>query len=206
MEASIYKENEKGTYFIVKVKDEKLSNKLEKFSNNGIFNGELRIDDNRFITSDQRKKIYATLGDIAIFTGECPKAMKEILKYYYIGVTGEKYFSLSDCSITTAKEFINFILGFALFWDIPLTDVLLNRTDDIDKALYISLLYKKCAICGQKGEMHHVDRIGMGRNRNKIDDSNFRKICLCRKHHTEAHLLGNTRFEEKYHVYGIIFN
>lgn len=64
---------------------------------------------------------------------------------------------------------------------------------------------KKCAICGREGEIHHVDTIGMGNDRRKVDDSDYRKICLCRQHHTEAHNIGMTEFESKYKVYGIKF-
>jgi hypothetical protein len=43
----------------------------------------------------------------------------------------------------------------------------------------------------------------MGRDRREIDDSQSKKMCLCRKHHGEAHNIGNDLFEKKYHVYGI---
>ena len=58
--------------------------------------------------------------------------------------------------------------------------------------------------CGRPGEIHHVDAIGMGRDRTKVDDSGSRKICLCRTHHTIAHTKGMDRFEQMYHVYGIV--
>lgn len=38
-----------------------------------------------------------------------------------------------------------------------------------------------------------------------FNDSNLRKLCLCRVHHMEAHQIGRNTFEQKYHVYGIIF-
>jgi hypothetical protein len=64
-----------------------------------------------------------------------------------------------------------------------------------------------CAICGQpQADIHHVKAIGMGRNRRKVDDSQYPKISLCRKHHSEAHNSGWQTFSEKYHVRGIICN
>lgn len=89
---------------------------------------------------------------------------------------------------------------------IPLLDFALNRTDDIGHYLYACLKLRKCAICGRDGEIHHVDTIGMGNDRRKVDDSDYRKICLCRKHHTEAHSIGMTEFEDRYKVYGIKFD
>ena len=104
----------------------------------------------------------------------------------------------------TARESINTILEFALEEGIPLSDNAIDRTDDIGRYLYYCLIHKKCAVCGKDGEIHHEDAIGMGNNRNKIDDSNYKKICLCRVHHTMAHQLGVLRFRDTYKVYGIV--
>ena len=164
------------------------------------------LDDGRHISSDQRRKIYATVNDISAYSGNVPEVEKEWLKYLHINRTGCGYFSLSDCSMDTAREFINTILDYALEQGIPLLDFALNRTDDIGHYLYACLKLRKCAICGRAGEIHHVDTIGMGNDRRKVDDSEYRKICLCRKHHTEAHGIGMTAFEGKYKVYGIKFD
>lgn len=107
------------------------------------------------------------------------------------------------CSMDTAREFLNTILEYALKEGVPLSDAGVNRTDDIGRYLYYCLKHKKCAVCGLPGEIHHVDTIGMGRDRRQVDDSEYRKICLCRKHHTIAHQRGMQAFEEMYHVYGI---
>lgn len=163
------------------------------------------IDDGRHISAAQNKKAHATINDIAAFTGEVPEAMKGWLKYLYISRTGGKYFSFADCSMDTAREFINVILDYALEMGIPLMDFALNRTDDIGHYLYACLKLKKCVICGKHGEVHHVDAIGMGNDRRTLDDSQHRKICLCRIHHTEAHTTGFDSFSNKYKVYGIKF-
>ena len=112
------------------------------------------LDDGRHISADQRRKIYATVNDISAYSGNVPEVEKEWLKYLHINRTGCGYFSLSDCSMDTARD---------------------------------------------------VDTIGMGNDRRKVDDSDYRKICLCRKHHTEAHNIGMIDFESKYKVYGIKF-
>lgn len=164
----------------------------------------LWIEDGRHITAEQRKKAYATIRDISVFTGYLPEEQKEWLKYLHIANTGCKYFSLSACSIDTAREFINTILDYALKESIPLSDFGVDRTDDMGKYLYYCIKHKKCAVCGDKGEIHHVDTIGMGADRRTADDSNYRKICLCRKHHSEAHTIGMTDFETNYKVYGIV--
>ena len=162
------------------------------------------LDDGRAISAEQRKKAYATIADISMHTGYLPEELKEWLKYLHISKIGCKYFSLSDCSVDTAREFINTILDCAIENGIILDDLGINRTDDINHYLYACIKNKKCAVCGKDGEIHHWDAIGMGNDRTEIDDSNHRKICLCRIHHTECHTVGNDAFEEKYKVYGMI--
>ena len=104
----------------------------------------------------------------------------------------------------TAREFINTILEYAITEGVPLTDAGVDRTDDIGKYMYFCMKAKKCCICGAPGEIHHVDAIGMGNYRRTYDDSQCRKMCLCRKHHTIWHQMGDERFQKMYKVYGIL--
>ena len=198
-----YRVDNSGTHLQIKIPDKDVSyyitDKKAKY-------GELRIDDGRHITALQRKKIYATIRDISDWTGYVPEEQKEWLKFLHTEQTGEPYFSLSNCSMDTAREFINTILEYALKEGVPLSEAGVYRTDDIGRYLFFCLKHKKCAICGLPGEMHHVDTIGMGRDRKQVDDSDYRKICLCRKHHTIAHTRGMDALEKMYHVYGIKFN
>lgn len=198
-----YRVDNSGTHLQIKIPDKDISyyitDKKAKY-------GELRIDDGRHISALQRKKIYATIRDISDWTGYVPEEQKEWLKFLHTEQTGEPYFSLSSCSMDTAREFINTILEYALKEGVPLSEAGVYRTDDIGRYLYFCLKHKKCAICGLPGEIHHVDTIGMGRDRKQVDDSDYRKICLCRKHHTIAHTRGMDALEKMYHVYGIKFN
>ena len=195
-----YREDRTGTDLIIHI-PEQISGLLV---NKGIRSAEIRLDDGRQISAAQRKKIYATIRDIAGYTGYMPEEEKEWLKYLHISRTGEAYFSLSTCSMDTARDFINTILEYAIEHGIPLSERGVDRADDIGKYLYYCVKHKKCAVCGRDGEIHHVDAIGMGRDRRTVDDSNSRKICLCRTHHTIAHQRGMKAFEQMYHVYGIV--
>lgn len=198
---SKYRETDEGTQIIVTIPRLRLGNMIRQ---KGIRKAEIRFDDGRHISAEQRKKIYATIRDIADYTGYVPEEAKEWMKYLHIQNTGDAYFSLSNCSMDMAREFINTILEFALQWGIPLSEDAINRTDDIGRYLYYCIMNKKCAICGRDGEIHHEDAIGMGNDRRHFDDSNHRKICLCRMHHTIAHNDGVERFRNKYKVYGIV--
>ncbi|MDY4771613.1 MAG: putative HNHc nuclease [Lachnospiraceae bacterium] len=196
-----YREVDNGTEIIIRIPDKKIG---EFLSQKCIKKAEMRFDDGRTISIEQRKKAYATIRDIADYTGYLPEEQKEWLKYLYIQKTGDDYISLSDCSMDQAREFINVILEYAIESGIQLSEQAINRTDDIGKYLYFCIKHKKCAICGQAGEIHHEDAIGMGNDRKTLDDSNHKKICLCRKHHTIAHQMGVDRFTKMYKVYGII--
>ena len=164
------------------------------------------LDDGRHISAEQRKKIYATIRDIADYTGYAPEEMKQRLKLEHIIRTGCEEFSLSDCTMDTAREFINTMLDMALEMGIPLQDFGSDRTDDIDHYLWACLKNRRCSVCGRPGEIHHEDTVGMGNDRRTIDDSENKKICLCRIHHTEAHTIGKSSFRSKYKVYGIKYS
>ena len=168
-----YREVDNGTEIIIRIPDKKIG---EFLSQKCIKKAEIRFDDGRIISIEQRKKAYATIRDIADYTGYLPEEQKEWLKYLYIQKTGDDYISLSDCSMDQAREFINVILEYAIESGIQLSEQAINRTDDIGKYLYFCIKHKKCAICGQSGEIHHEDAIGMGNDRKTIDDSNYKKI------------------------------
>ena len=129
-----------GTTLVIRVPNRYLG---DFFYSHRIKDCEIRFDDGRTITNEQRKKAYATIRDIADWTGEPPEAMKEWLKYLHISRTGCRYFSLSNCSIDTAREYINTLLDYALENGIILLDFGVNRTDDIDRYLYSCLKNKR---------------------------------------------------------------
>lgn len=165
---------------------------------------EIRLNDGRTITAEQRKKAYATIRDISDYSGHAPEFLKEWFKYEYIIKTGGKYFSLSDCSVTVARQYINVLIDFCLHYGVPLYEPMTNRIDDIDAYLYMCLYYRKCAVCGRAADVHHVtgSKIGMGADRDKAHHVGREAIALCRTHHNEAHSREKEFFEEN-HIYGI---
>lgn len=164
---------------------------------------EVGVDDGRLITTVQRRKIYAMLRDIAEYTGYTDDAMKEVMKAEHMLRCSCDYFSLADCSVTTAREYINTLMEYALKEGVILRESGIDRTDDIDTYLMQCIRYHKCCICGRPAEIHHVDAIGMGNNRTYYDDSQNRIMALCRVHHTIYHQRGYEQFMNTYKVYGI---
>lgn len=166
---------------------------------------EVRIVDGRTISDVQRRKTYAILRDIADWNGDEPEWLKEYFKFSFCGEYGYNYFSLSDCEKSTATEFITYLIDFCLYHNVPTRRSMVDYADDIGRYLYACLEHRRCAVCNQPGEIHHVDKIGMGRNREQIVHEGLHAICLCRKHHTECHY-NESEFFNLYHVYGIVLD
>ena len=171
---------------------------------------EIGLPDGRVITPDQRRKAYALMNEIAEWMGELPEYVKRLMKIEFIATRlqslHKQIFSLSDCDVTTAREFISFLIDFIVAHEIPCKTPLYELCEDIDKYVYACLMKKACCICGKKASLHHhEDRVGMGRNREEILHIGMRVLPLCdgvNGHHGEAHTLGVKTFNEKYHLNG----
>ena len=142
--------------------------------------------DNRFITPEQNRKLHATVADIAEYEGEPPALTKELFKFWYCALKGIDTISLSNCTVTQARELINIVMDHAIENDIPLKDSRVNRTDDINRYLYMCILNHICCICGKRSvdKVHHAtdSRIGIGNNGNKVNHVRRYAIALCRDH------------------------
>ena len=163
---------------------------------------EVQLWDGRSISPDQRKKAYALLNDISAWSGHAQEYLKDWFKYALISETGGEYFSLSDCTMTQAREYISYLIDFCLRANVPTQKPLLEHAEDIGRYLYACLANRKCVICGAPADVHHVDRVGMGRNREDIIHEGMEAIALCRRHHMEAHQNEAALFH-KYRIYGI---
>lgn len=162
----------------------------------------VEIADNRVITPEQRKKAWALVKDIAEWQGDLPKVVEETFKYFAMSTYSEitEHFSLADCSITTARLYIELLLTFCFKWDIPFA----TKTWDAISSDYGTqkrcLKYRQCVICRKHAEYAHVETVGMGMNRKKIDHSKHHFMALCPIHHAEQHNLGINSFIARYHI------
>lgn len=164
---------------------------------------ELRFDDGRTISADQRRKIFSLIKEISMWSGHEPEYIRSYLTWDFCCRYGSDVFSLANVDMTTAREYINYLIDFCFKWSVPTREALIDRTEDIGKYLYACLYHKKCIVCNADAELHHVDHVGMGFDREQIIHLGLRAEAVCRKHHTEAHTIGQNTFDEKYHVYGI---
>jgi len=164
---------------------------------------EIVLGDGRTIRADQRKKIFATIRDISLWSGHDPEYLRQYLTWDFRSIDGRGAFSLSDTDITTAREFLTYLIDFCLLHGIPTQESLKDRTDDPEAYIYSCLWHRKCAICGRSADIHHVDTVGMGRSRGNIVHVGMVAEPLCRAHHQEAHKIGQETFDAKYHISGI---
>ena len=166
--------------------------------------------DNRRLTDEQRKKAWACIGEIAAWQGDLPAAthwlMKIEFKVEHLQSVAEKMFSLGNCDMTTAREYISFLIDFMIRWGVPSKRPLYELCDDIKRYVYTCALHKRCAVCGKKGELHHHDRVGMGRDRTEINHLGLRCIPLCRTHHREVDQIGDPAFYGKYHLETVVID
>lgn len=168
------------------------------------------LQDDRRISPEQRRKAWVLIGEITAWAGYRNRERKQInasLKYDFLTkhmdeLTAQaiRTFSLSDCDMTTASLYIGFLIDFVIEHQVQTKEPITELADDIAQAVYSSLKNKRCIICGAKADLHHVDAVGMGNDRTKIDHIGRRALPLCRIHHQEAHSKGNEAFMELYHI------
>lgn len=160
--------------------------------------------DGRRLSDKQRRACYALIGAVSDYTGDSKDSTKEFLKLRFltseIETLGDDIFSLSNAPMSLVCEFQRFMVRFIVENDIPCTFPLLDMVDDIPDYIYSCLVNKKCCVCGKAADLHHVDRVGMGRDRDEILHEGMRALPLCREHHREAHDLGEQSFQERYHL------
>ncbi|MYY55277.1 putative HNHc nuclease [Ligilactobacillus salivarius] len=160
---------------------------------------ELKIADNRKISPEQRKKIFALINDLCSYTGDVPEYWESVFKYQVRETFGIEEFSLADCSVTVANYMILVILNFLFEEDIPFKTKTWDSLPNEFPKMYLCLKNRKCFICGKKADICHANAVGMGRNRNKIDHRQFYFFACCRRHHNESHTIGLKSFLLKYH-------
>lgn len=171
---------------------------------------QIGLEDGRTITPEQRRKAFALVGEIAAHTGytkdEAHLMLKHEFAFRHLETLQQELFSLADCSVTTARAYINYLIDFCLMFDVPTRQPLADLCDDVAHYVYACLMRKKCCVCGKKAELHHVDRVGMGNNREKIAHVGRRALPLCREHHTQVDHLGDAALCDLYHVQPVVID
>ena len=179
------------------------------------------LPDGRKITPEQRRKAWALVGEIAAWGGYQSREREQLnadLKRKFLlermdELTAKaiRTFSLGDVDIETASMYITFLIDFVLEHNVPTKQPLIELCDDIQAAVYSATVHKRCIVCGKPATLHHVDRVGMGNNRDDICHVGMRAQPHCWPsgqdgHHPEIHRIGDQAFLDKYHLEPIVID
>jgi len=128
--------------------------------------------------------------------------LKDMFYLQYQYYTG-KEISLADrtrSSVTDANVLIELVVDFMFEWHVPFAKGYELLPKEEQYFIYQCCRHRVCLVCGLPADIHHVDTVGMGVDRNKVDHTQHRVLPLCRTHHQNYHQLGPERFAELYHV------
>lgn len=168
---------------------------------------EIQMLDSRPLSAQQRRSCYAMIREIAQWSGDTPEEVKEALKLdFWCGELlqmADRMFSLRDAPMSVVAAFQSWLARFIVRNDVPTKVSMLDYVDDVADYVLACLTAKKCVICGRKADLHHVENVGAGRNRDEIIHEGMEVLPLCREHHMEAHSIGRDSFSEKYHIHGV---
>ena len=160
--------------------------------------------DNRNRTPEQNRKAWALMTEIADFQGQEKETTyrEQALAFTEksLEILQGRLFHLSTATVSEARAFITMLIEIIVEYGIPTKEPLYTMCEDIERYIYACLMNKKCCICGKKADLHHVDQVGMGYNRNTKPQLGALVMPLCRVHHAEYHNIGRTEFENRYHT------
>ncbi|MGK8937148.1 putative HNHc nuclease [Staphylococcus epidermidis] len=194
-----YQRDNDGTYSVVATGVELEQSHIDLLENGYSLIAEVEVPDNKKLSIDQRKKIFALCRDIELHWGEPVESLRKRFQAELEIMNGYNEISLSNCSMIIASELIELIIAFMFHHQIPMrveTSKLLSG----DKAmLYWATVNRNCVLCGESNaDLAHHYAIGRGANRKKMQHYDYEVLALCRFHHQEQHNIGVKSFDEKY--------
>lgn len=191
-----------GTYSVVASGVELESSHTELIDNGYTVNANVTVTDNKLISIDQRKKIFALCRDIELHWGEPVEALRQRFQSELEIMNGHERISLRDCTRKIASELIELIITFMFHHQVPMR-VETSKLLQGDKAmLYWATVNRNCVICGaSNSDLEHYETVGRGMNRRTMNHYGKHVLALCRRHHNEQHNIGVKSFDEKYHLH-----
>ena len=114
-----------------------------------------------------------------------------------------KEISLADNSKTSVSDvnvLIDLVIDFMFEWNVPFKEGYKQLPREEQYFIYQCCRHRRCLVCGDSADIHHLDTVGMGVDRRKVDHTQKHVMPLCRTHHENYHQLGAEKFAELYHV------
>ena len=152
-----YQRDNDGTYSVVATGVELEQSHIDLLENGYSLIAEVEVPDNKKLSIEQRKKIFALCRDIELHWGEPVESLRKRFQAELEIMSGYEEISLRDCSMRVARELIELIIAFMFHHQIPMrveTSKLLSG----DKAmLYWATVNRNCVLCGKSNAdlAHH---------------------------------------------------
>lgn len=196
-----YQRDNDGTYSVVATGVELEQSHIDLLENGYSLIAEVEVPDNKKLSIELRKKIFALCRDIELHWGEPVDSLRKRFQAELEIMNGYNEISLSNCSMRIASELIELIIAFMFHHQIPMrveTSKLLSG----DKAmLYWATVNRNCVLCGKSNaDLAHHYAIGRGANRKSMDHYGYEVLALCREHHSQQHNIGVETFDKLYHL------
>jgi hypothetical protein len=169
----------------------------------GQFYVDFEVADPRKARVKQRRLFFALLHDIELWSFEPKDFLKEMFYTQYEIYTAGKTISLADdtkSTVSDANVLLDLVIDFMFTWHVPFKKgyELLPREEEY--YLFQCCRHRICTICSRHADIHHVEPIGSGMDRTKVDHTKRHVMALCRDHHSEIETIGPNRFSMRYHV------
>lgn len=202
--AEIIGQDTEGNFIMCPGTDEDREELLKLFQK-GITQFDMAQSDRNRLTAQQRKKASALIRDINTQMEQPFIVVKHDLKLQFCAQYKLEYFSLSNCHKEVAGLFISFLVEYCFEHDIDFYMKDLHLTFDIQRQMYLCAIHNRCFVTAARKDqqvlhLHHVNVVGSGNNRKKIDHRGRYFMILSAELHEEIHKLGYKSFCAKYHI------
>lgn len=197
-----YQLDNDGTYSVVATGVELENSHTELIDNGFKLNVDVTVPDNKIISTDQRKKIFAMCRDIEMYWGEPVEALRQRFQSELEIMNGYERISLRECTRKTASELIELIIAFMFHHQVPMRVETSELLQGEKAMLYWATVNRNCVICGKPGsDLAHYETVGRGMNRKTMNHHGKHVLALCRKHHNQQHDIGVKSFDDLYHLH-----
>lgn len=202
MRAEIIKRD--GNELTIKLYDELTDEEADRYKIDNRLFAVVELFDPDSITNEQRKHIYALLGDFEAYTGYTLESAESLFKVKFMHhemLDELPSLGTNNMTKTVASKFIEYIIIWYIQNDIPFRKDQFYLPTESSKYIYWATITRHCVICGKKhAQIAHYEAVGMGRNRNKIDHTKHHLLALCFEHHEIQHAIGWVEFMKRYLV------
>lgn len=197
-----YQKDNDGTYSVVATGVELETSHTELIDNGYTVNADVTVPDNKLLTNDQRKKIFALCRDIELYWGEPVEALRQRFQTELEIMNGYDRISLRDCTKRIASELIELIVAFMFHHQVPMRVETSELLQGEKAMLYWATVNRNCVICGSpESDLAHYETVGRGMNRKTMNHHGKHVLALCRKHHNQQHDIGVKSFDDLYHLH-----